>query len=502
MIDNSQDKGFIEIYIQERSNECYLCKRSFQEQQGERFPVCYENGTIFIDYGTKQEMIGQYDTTPGPYGATVYHHPSNRPIGLVGNEIISFMSNEEGSQAKATPLNTKCLAYYTKNGSITGICATPYWGFFEGSVIGGAAAFVAIFYAFEFKSVFRDYFIMGKAAFDKKYPSSESISFSQPSEAYDLGSTQEENPEPVSATCEAVEEVTATHHIESAKALLKQNAYGNGKEAADKLQEALSLSLGITSPTQKDLAERRDIYRWLGYVERIIGSKEQAYEYYKQGYPIYESNDEDLIYKYLSMHNDLRGKTVYSIAFCQAVEDIYHNALDKITNFEHKVQIMRWTVREKCGIYKKPRDIAGAKNIQELMLKFAVAQEIGQLNCEINIRKLCNDNDHSISAAEHYMKQQADYEDRHSASSYTSTSAKQYTSTYYNSSWSKFFPLSYGTLSWGEVLGRIFVYWLANMIVGSIVTGMLGGFAVPSLIIGIYCILGSITTVVAHIKNL
>ena len=42
-------------------------------------------------------------------------------------------------------------------------------GLINGSEIGGAAAFVALFYNYSFKSVFRDYFAMDDAAFKEKY---------------------------------------------------------------------------------------------------------------------------------------------------------------------------------------------------------------------------------------------------------------------------------------------------------------------------------------------
>lgn len=171
MIDNSQDKGYTTVYLKQVGNTWHLCEMSLSQNDGEEpFYVDYEKGTIFIISGDNKSIIGTYETTPTPpYGAKVFDYPSNRVIGRVGDELIYFRRKDEDYSAGRYSPEEECLAYYTKNGSITAKSVLPYWGMISGSEIGGAAAFVALFYSYRFQGVFRDYFTMDDKSFKEKH---------------------------------------------------------------------------------------------------------------------------------------------------------------------------------------------------------------------------------------------------------------------------------------------------------------------------------------------
>ncbi|MBR4550551.1 MAG: hypothetical protein IKM82_02345 [Oscillospiraceae bacterium] len=169
MIGNSADKGYMTVMLKQEEDGKHLHEIKFKNDPDEKpFYVDYENGEIFIDYSDGKEVIGTYETTPSsPYGAKVFAYPSNRLIGLVGGELIYFY---KGSDANRIILDGKCLANYSRAGSIS-LHTSPFsYGLFNGSEIGGAAAFVALFYSYKFISVFRDYFEMDNGSFENKYP--------------------------------------------------------------------------------------------------------------------------------------------------------------------------------------------------------------------------------------------------------------------------------------------------------------------------------------------
>ena len=173
MIDNSQDKGYITVYIKKTGDTWHLCEMGLSQNEGEEpFYVDYENGTIFIDSRDGKSIIGTYETTPTPpYGAKVFDYPSNRVIGSVGDELIYFRRKDKDFSAGRYSPEEECLAYYTEYGSITALSVFPYWGMINGSEIGGAAAFVALFYNYSFQGVFRDYFTMDDKSFKEKHAS-------------------------------------------------------------------------------------------------------------------------------------------------------------------------------------------------------------------------------------------------------------------------------------------------------------------------------------------
>lgn len=169
-MDNSCDKGYLSVLIKGTGDGAELCEIGFTKNPGEKsFWVDYENGKIFIVYDEEQDVIGTYETRPGPFGYNVYDYPSKRLIGRVGEGLISFIRKDVDHAAGRFTPEEECLAYY-ENGAIkpkNNILAIL--GLINGSEIGGAAAFVALFYNYSFKSVFRDYFAMDDAAFKEKY---------------------------------------------------------------------------------------------------------------------------------------------------------------------------------------------------------------------------------------------------------------------------------------------------------------------------------------------
>ncbi|MBO4676139.1 MAG: hypothetical protein J5633_01205 [Oscillospiraceae bacterium] len=171
MIDNSSDKGYITVVTKKGDDGKHLCEIGFTKGPDEEsFYVDYENGEIFIDYSDGKEIIGTYESTPSSqYGARVFDYPSNRLIGLVGNELIYFY---KGKDADRIILDGACLADYSGAGSIS-LHGHPLddFGLINGGEIGGAAAFVALFYSYKFIGVFRDYFEMDESSFKIKYAS-------------------------------------------------------------------------------------------------------------------------------------------------------------------------------------------------------------------------------------------------------------------------------------------------------------------------------------------
>lgn len=174
MIDNSQDKGYIFVQLKEVAGEVYLSDMTYARNPEDEhfFYVDFEDGKIFIETDSGKSIIGTYQTVPGPYGTIVCDYPSNRIIGHVGGELIYFRKRDEDYAAGRYMPEEECLAYYSESsGSIRGLGLLNFWGCINGSVIGGAAAFVALFYNYNFKGVFRDYFIMDNNSFHDKYAS-------------------------------------------------------------------------------------------------------------------------------------------------------------------------------------------------------------------------------------------------------------------------------------------------------------------------------------------
>lgn len=175
MMDNSRDKGYMSIRIEETENGYELNEMGFfKEPEKIDFYVEYEDGCIFIDWGddSPKEVIGYYQAAKdGSAFAEVLDRTKSYVIGRVGNEQIIFRRKGDDIAAGRYIPEEECLAYYTQNGNITVLSALPFIGFINGSEIGGAAAFVAVFYAFNFKSVYRDFYEMDGDAFRKKHAS-------------------------------------------------------------------------------------------------------------------------------------------------------------------------------------------------------------------------------------------------------------------------------------------------------------------------------------------
>lgn len=175
MIDNSQDKGYLAIQLEETDNGFYLREQSFLERPNVfDFFIDYEDGTIFIDLndGEPRKVIGHYEKTLDERGmARVYDASKSRVIGRVGGELIFFVLAEADRSANRFLPEQKCLAWYTSSGTITSSNSVlERLGNFNGSEIGGAASFVATFFTYNFHSVFKDYFYMDADAFRAKYP--------------------------------------------------------------------------------------------------------------------------------------------------------------------------------------------------------------------------------------------------------------------------------------------------------------------------------------------
>ena len=174
VLDNSQDKGYITVRIKKSEDVFYLSEVSFDTLQDEtNFYVDYEGGKIYIEFKEGAEVIGYYDTTPDSNGmAKVYDRSRERVIGRVGGELIYFRKNEADLSVGRYSPEEACLAYYNKSGSITATNnLLTYRGLINGSEIGGAAAFVALLYSYNFKSIYRDFYEIEFAAFQEKHAS-------------------------------------------------------------------------------------------------------------------------------------------------------------------------------------------------------------------------------------------------------------------------------------------------------------------------------------------
>lgn len=169
-------KGYLNIYVK-KGEDGYLLSsldKVITNPDILTFGVDYENGCIFINWDADdpRDVIGYYDVVPDAHNTyRVYDKTKTRVIGRVGDEMIWFRKNEANFSAGQALPEEDVLAYYTKNGSITELRLVPVVGGIFGDVIGGAAAFVAVSFAFNFKSVFYDYFAMDKDEFYKKYAS-------------------------------------------------------------------------------------------------------------------------------------------------------------------------------------------------------------------------------------------------------------------------------------------------------------------------------------------
>lgn len=172
MFDNTQDKGYLTVRVKKSENGFCLGEMTFDKAEDEsNFYVDYGDGKIYIDYSDGAEVIGYYETTANELGtAKVYDHKKSRVIGRVGGEMIYFRKNEADMSAGRYLPEENCLAYYNQSGSITDVNSLlTYRGIINGSEIGGAAAFVALFNAYDFKSVYTDFFEMEYSAFKTKY---------------------------------------------------------------------------------------------------------------------------------------------------------------------------------------------------------------------------------------------------------------------------------------------------------------------------------------------
>lgn len=174
MFDNAQDKGYLQIRLKQIDGVWNLCPVGiFQAEDESDFYVDYENGTLFVDFGDgTKKTIGYYDTTVDDvWLAKVYDNTKTRVIGRVGQELIYFRAREADASVGRYMPDEECLVTYTQNGSIVPPRMVPTMGYIHGSEIGGAAAFVAVFNSFNFKSVYCDYFEMDDAVFKETYNS-------------------------------------------------------------------------------------------------------------------------------------------------------------------------------------------------------------------------------------------------------------------------------------------------------------------------------------------
>lgn len=175
MYNSFSDKGYMMVKIKSVAEEWHLCEMSILDKTDEQsFFVDYEDGKIFIVSGDDKSIIGTYEknekaTNPDEF--LVLDYPSQCVIGRICGELIYFRRRDEDPGVGRYRPEEECLAYFTQNGSITAKSVLPNWGYINGSIIGGAASFVALFYNYNFKSVFRDYYTMNEGSFKEKYAS-------------------------------------------------------------------------------------------------------------------------------------------------------------------------------------------------------------------------------------------------------------------------------------------------------------------------------------------
>ena len=153
--------------------------------------VEFEKGVIYKKWtDAPTDILGYYDTAPVLDGdRNVYRvfDPSKKQvIAKLADELIYFIRTEEQSRYKFMP-DEVCLAYYGETGGIKPAVSRlncfglSRWALLSEvgftlncrsleDAIGGAAAFVAYMYNFNFHCIFSDFFVMGYEEFDKKYP--------------------------------------------------------------------------------------------------------------------------------------------------------------------------------------------------------------------------------------------------------------------------------------------------------------------------------------------
>lgn len=179
-IDNSQDKGFINVQLRDNGSGLELYEGVGGEynpfgktnEDNLLFHVNYENGCIFVNWGkdSDEDVIGYYEIDKDELlGSRVFDKTKSRTIGRVRNGIIYFRRKEADFSVGRWRAEEEVLAYYNESGSIVDLSMVTYLGYIFGNEIGGAAAFIAIFYEYKCKSKFRDFFEMDDDTFKEKY---------------------------------------------------------------------------------------------------------------------------------------------------------------------------------------------------------------------------------------------------------------------------------------------------------------------------------------------
>ncbi len=170
----SNNKGYIRINLKKAGEDkLYLQEIGFSKKEDDSyFYVDYCNGEIFISWADteKPEIIGYYEQKEKGL-ANVYDDTKSRVIGSVGDGLIYFRKKDPDPSVGRYLPEEECLAWYSEHGSITPttnkLCTVGV--IHDTASTGGAAAFVAIFHAYKFRSLFRDFFEMDFASFKDKH---------------------------------------------------------------------------------------------------------------------------------------------------------------------------------------------------------------------------------------------------------------------------------------------------------------------------------------------
>ena len=159
--------------------------------------------------------------------------------------------------------------------------------------------------------------------------------------------------------------------------------------ALDCLNDALDKSQDLWSPSENDLFQRREIYRYLGMITYLSEGDDylrKSEAYYLLGVPIVEAKDLRTVVFYAALMDKLNrttGNKSYAKKCYDISEQIYKTRFNDIEDNDFKGVFLEFIVAEKILGEVYPKDIDGAVQFNE-MLKMLGSNFIGvyENNCQ------------------------------------------------------------------------------------------------------------------------
>ena len=137
-------------------------------------------------------------------------------------------------------------------------------------------------------------------------------------------------------------------------------------------EQTLEASNNLYAPTNDDLFQRREVYRYLGmftyHLEDGSGFLQKAAEYYSHGEPVIEARDIRTVVFYLHTMSDLgfeTGNTSYRKKAYDVSEQVYKTRFDQIDDNDWKFVFLQNMLVEKAFGEIVPKDRIGADNLND-----------------------------------------------------------------------------------------------------------------------------------------